>query len=230
MDTQSSDSPRSIDTTLDCPGAVQRHYMASMTSRSFVSFRISNPPLSVTWEKERHYDTNGGSGGAYLRELHVVLVQLLLHHLLEHAQRELVRLEQGHLLCSGAARVRPWAGYKYIDGPCETCPAALPAPPRSRSLSPSPRTSSSCRSGLCGTCAAGHERAVRSLSENAQLRAELVHACYEQCDTKGPRLRQHGEAEEMTGGWRAPSWRPRCPYSRRTAGRGRTRPASRSRP
>jgi len=55
-------------------------YMASIASCNAALLRISNP-LSVTY---------------YLRQLDVVLIQLLLHHLLEHAEGQYLRVFDAH--------------------------------------------------------------------------------------------------------------------------------------
>ena len=78
-----------------------RYYMASMTVLSAASSRISNPLSTVTCARHQH-----GSPGAdaarhdttHLCELDVVLVELLLHDLLQHAEREDLRLLECHLL------------------------------------------------------------------------------------------------------------------------------------
>jgi len=74
-----------------------------MTSFNFSSDRISNPPADVTCHQLHvHYCCSL----AHLGELDIVLVELLLHDLLENLECELVCLEKGHLLPSATVHLR----------------------------------------------------------------------------------------------------------------------------
>lgn len=66
--------------------------MASITSFNFSSDKISNPPADVTCCQRCL------ACMTYLCQLDIVLVELLLHDLLEDLECELVRFEKGHLL------------------------------------------------------------------------------------------------------------------------------------
>lgn len=61
-----------------------------------------------------------GERRSYLGKLHIVLVQLLLHDLLEHLQSQLVSLDQGHLL--GRQLLCHLEQLHTADTPCDMSP------------------------------------------------------------------------------------------------------------
>ena len=72
--------------------------MASITAFKFVSSRISNPFVGVTFEKSKNHHNITKVERTYLSQLYIVLIQFFLHDLLKNTQRQQLGFSESHLL------------------------------------------------------------------------------------------------------------------------------------